>query len=423
MPFAQLHNHESLWQCRPTISGPSDSRDFDAIVVAVGEPAHTGKVSGLTLVERGRRMLKKAGARQIVTVDGPASAAQLATTLTGARDVVVINCSEQVVHFPLLHAVQGGGRRVAITPGGDYAGALWVPAANLGEAIAAIAADPAGGDAKLAEAWRAEGVPTQAHGPIARHRAVTRAERKAASKYLYQMVFKPQDALLSKILFRPVAYPFTWLLLPTFVTPNMVTFMVAALGIVGAFIAAGPSYEAAVIGSFMGHFASYLDCTDGELARLKHQYSKWGQWYDTWADEGTTVTFTGCIGYHVYLRHADTGYGEYLLWSIPIGVLASLTTVYVIYYYLIKVARTGNSQDYPVKKGGLEWLAELTHRDFIGLASFIGCLLNLTEVVYGLLWVGAIVSSSILIREHLQLRRDLKSGAVVPRPKPVDPGA
>ncbi|MCA9673620.1 MAG: CDP-alcohol phosphatidyltransferase family protein, partial [Myxococcales bacterium] len=287
---------------------------------------------------------------------------------------------------------------------------------------AALEADPVDGDAAVAARWRADGHATEhVPGPIARHRAVTRDERRAATAMLFELVHKKdQDGWLSKYLFRPVAYPITRAFLPTFITPNLVTLMVAVLALTGCAIAAGASYEAAVVGSLLQHVAGYFDCTDGEIARLRHEGSKMGQWYDTLADEATTVGYLAGIGYHVYQRHPGTWYQPYVGWSIPVGLVGTAVTIYVIYYYLIKVARSGNSQDYPVEKGGkLEPLAQLLHRDFIGLASLILAIANLTEVAYALLWLGAVVSAFILVPQHVKLRRDLAAGRVVPKPKPA----
>jgi len=390
------------------------TREFDAVVLAIGAAAHRGKVCGLTLAERGRRLAVKAGAARVVVVDSPQLAATLPAWAIRGRDVLILRASDQVVHFPLIDAVRGGGARIAVTPEGEYAGAIWVPTADVADVLAALAADS--GDAGLAGRWReSKHAIEHVHGEIARHRAVTRAERRAATKMLFELVHKKdQDGFLSKYLFRPVAYPITRLFLPTPITPNGVTFIVALLAIGGCVIVAGASYEAAVIGSMMQHIAGYFDCTDGEIARLRHEGSRFGQWFDTLTDEATTIAYLLGIGIHVYQRHPE--YQMYIGWSLPIGVAGSLVSLYVIYYYLIKVARSGNSQDYPVKKGGkLEPLAQLLHRDFIGLVVFVMAIANITEIAYIGLCLGAVVSALVLIPEHIKLRKDLASGAIVPR--------
>ncbi len=403
------------------MSTSSTATAFDVVVLALGPAANGPKVCGLTLAERGRRVAKKSGARHVVTVDSPEAAHALSTRLTGDVDVVVLRCSDQVVHFPLVDAVRPNGAeagtRVAIGEDGAYAGALNVPAARTSELARAMAADPQTGDRTLAARWCAED-PTvgSPHAPLARHAAATSDERRGATRMLFQLIHKPQDAALAKI-YRAVARPLTRALLPTRLTPNAITLIAAVMSLTGCALVARPSYESAVLGALLQHLANYLDCCDGEVARLRHEGSKRGQWFDTLTDEATTVAYTAAVGYHVYQRYADEWFGPYIGWSIPLAVGGALTTIYVVYWYLIHVSRTGNSQDYPVKKGGLEWLAQVTHRDFICAGVLVLAIADLNEIAYAGLGLGGVVSAAILMREHLQLRRDLASGKVVPRPK------
>jgi phosphatidylglycerophosphate synthase len=409
-----------------TVADQAEPREFDALVLAIGQPAVQGKVCGLTLRERGRRLAIKAGAARVEIAESPDAAA--AFSPTPGRDLLILRVSDQIVHFPLIEAVkdQPGDRpRIAISPDGEYGGAIWIPAgaglcdgAPRGDAAAALATlGKPDGDVELAKQWRdTERATTHEYSGVARHRAVTREERKAATKYLFKLIWKPeQDGFLSYHLFRPVAYPITRFFLPTPVSPNGITFIVALLAIGGCVIVAGASYEAAVIGSVMQHVAGYFDCTDGEIARLRHEGSKFGMWFDTLTDEATTIAYMLCIGIHNYQRYPE--YQQYIGPYIALGVIGSFVSLYVIYYYLIKVARSGNSQDYPVKGGEMQKkLAQFLHRDFIGLATMIMAIFNVTEIAAVGMALGGIVSAITLVPEHLKLRKDLASGKVVPKP-------
>lgn len=402
------------------------SAEFEALILAIGEPASTGKVCGLTLRERGRRLAIRAGAARVEIAETPAQAA--AFSPTPGRDLLILRVSDQVVHFPLIEAikdVEGDRPRIAVSPEGELGGAIWIPAgagicegAPRGDLEVALATlGTPDGDLALARQWRdSQRATTHAYSGIARHPAVTKDERKAATRYLFKLIWKPeQDGFLSYHLFRPVAYPITRLFLPTPVSPNGITAIVAILALGGCVIVAGASYEAAVIGSILQHVAGYFDCTDGEIARLRHEGSKFGMWFDTLTDEATTVAYMVCIGIHNYHRYPE--YQPYILAMIALGFVGSMLALYVIYYYLIKVARSGNSQDYPVKGGELQKkLAQFLHRDFIGLATMVMAIFNVTEIAAVGMAVGGIVSGATLLPEHLKLRRDLASGAVVPRP-------
>jgi phosphatidylglycerophosphate synthase len=271
------------------------------------------------------------------------------------------------------------------------------------------------GDRALAAQWK-DHATMHAYAGVGRHPAVTREERKAATKYMWQLIWKPeQDGWLSYHLFRPVAYPITKFFLPTPVSPNAITGIVAVLALVGCALCAWPSYEAAVIGSVMQHVAGYFDCTDGEIARLRHEGSKFGMWFDTLTDEATTVAYMACIGIHNYHRYPE--YQAYIALMIVLGVIGSFLGLYTIYYYLIKVARSGNSQDYPVSGGELKQkVAQLLHRDFIGLVTMFLAIFNVTEIAAFGMALGGVISGITLLPEHLKLRRDLASGKVVPKP-------
>ena len=60
-------------------------------------------------------------------------------------------------------------------------------------------------DRQLGAALLAEGAEAIAHERIARHPAVTRAERQAASALLYEIIHKHQDNAITRYLFRPVS--------------------------------------------------------------------------------------------------------------------------------------------------------------------------------------------------------------------------
>ncbi len=400
-------------------------REWDALILAIGEPARKGKVCGLTLRERGRRLCVKAGATRIEIAESPEAAA--AFSPTPGRDLLILRVSDQIVHFPLIECIKdvpSDRPRIAVSPDGEYGGAIWIPAgaglcdgAPRGDAAAALGMlGAADGDVALAKQWRdTQRASEQTYEGVARHRAVTREERSAATKYLFKLIWKPeQDGFLTYYLFRPIAYPITRFFLPTAVSPNGVTAIVALLALGGCVIVAGASYEAALIGSIMQHVAGYFDCTDGEIARLRHEGSKFGMWFDTLTDEATTVAYMACIGIHNYHRHPE--YQSYIVIGIVLGVIGSLLGLYVIYYYLVKVARSGNSQDYPVSGGETKKkVAQLLHRDFIGLVTMFLAIFNVTEIAAVGMALGGVISGLTLLPEHLQLRRDLASGKVVPR--------
>lgn len=299
---------------------------------------------------------------------------------------------------------------VAIDPSSsDYAGAMWIPAARSAEALDALSVDPLEGDRALAEAWLAKGIASShPHGDIARHPAATRADRRGATKMLFRLVHKEQDSLLSTYVNRRVSYPFTRLFLPTPITPNMLSIMVFIIGVTGCWFMAQGSYSGAVIATLMVLFAGYLDGCDGEIARLRHEGSKFGAWLDTIVDELTTMLFFIAAGLHYY-THNPT---QWVATSIVVGAVAAAISVYIIYYYLIVVAHSGNSQDYPTSSGGwLDYLRLIIKRDFINLGSVFLAIAGLTNIIFFGIFLGAVGTALVLIPQHIALRWSRRSQA------------
>jgi phosphatidylglycerophosphate synthase len=365
----------------------------DAIILSPTiDELRTVRVCGLTIAERARRVARKIGA--IVVDEWPGD---------GDRGLLVIDASEQVVHTPLVAALglDDGATRIAVDEHDRFAGAVVATGSQRAELAAAAAQGPTA-VAALVERWRANGVPTARHGDLARHPARTREDRKAAVQFLFRLVRKPQDSFLVRNFNRRVSYPFTRLLLPTPITPNMISIAVFLIGALGCVVLTQEGYWPPVIGTLIILFAGYIDGCDGEIARIRHEGSKLGAWLDTLADEATTLLFVTCVGIHVYNTHPEE---LWLQWVI-IGALAqSALGVYCIYSYLLATGGGGNSQDYPTSNIVLDVLRFFVRREAINLGSFLFALAGQVEIMYALLVIGGTITLGVLLPQHVQLRR------------------
>ncbi len=324
---------------------------FDAVVLAVSPHART-RIAGLTLVERGRRVVTKLGARRVRVIATAADAADLATWAADGGDhaLVVVEAGAQLVHLgpiaPLLAAPAaadptGPDRRRAVGPDGAFAGALRVTAADRAAVIAAIGAAPATAAADLAARWPdATAIP---HGAIARHPATTAAERRGATRLLFGLIVKAEDGPITRWIYRPVSRLMTRALVHVPITPNQVSIVVAVLGLLGCWITARGDYLGLWLGAALVLLGGFIDGCDGEIARLKLQYSPIGAWLDTVVDEATTTLYLIAIGLHTHHRLPDARWVVPSLW---VGVVAYVVGIYCIYYFLIVVSKTGNSQHY-----------------------------------------------------------------------------
>ena len=135
----------------------------------------------------------------------------------------------------------------------------------------------------------------------------------------------PRDGRLDRLLHRRLSRPLTRLLLRTPLSPNAVTLLGIAIGVVGglALGAATPSGVAAGVACLIA--SGVLDCSDGELARLRFAESRLGHWLDMAGD--TVVHLAVLGGLALRLLHGPGLPGGPVLTLLGLGVLASFAVI------------------------------------------------------------------------------------------------
>jgi hypothetical protein len=394
-------------------------------------------VAGLTAGERAVRVARRAGATRVLVVDRVRD--QLAAWRGARRGPLLVLRADQLVHPPLVTpmvaAAPADGLAIAVGPDGAYAGALLATGEHAGRVIEALARGD--GDAAIAETATLR-VP---HGEIARHPIATPDERRAAHRLLYRILIKPQDNAITRYLYRPISSPLTRLLVWTPITPNQISYLVAAVVALGCWLTASASTARVIAGTAVILAAAYLDCCDGEVARLKLLSSRFGAWLDTIIDELSSVGYMAALGWHCHLAYGprtlgDLGFDPWLA-GIALGVVTYGGAMYCIYYNLIVGVGSANSQDYAgrfeVVPGGRPgsvrlrpaadrpiaprrelpgWLAAIAtyapyavRRDFISWAALAFVALHGAAVLFAGLTLGGIVTFAIVAIDHVQLRR------------------
>jgi len=414
-----------------------------AIVLADG-PAADMRVAGLTLRERARRVATRAGAIRVLVVERPEDRAAIAAWWHDGLggDLLVIRTLDQLVHTPLVSGLVGNARAVAVTPDGRPAGALIGRAGHADAIVAGLAAGAS--DLAIAEEWLADGAGAVEHGAIARHPVTSKVERRAAERFLFQIIHKPQDNWLTRWMFRPVSRGLTRLAVKTPITPNQVTYVTAILVALGVWLTVDGERNHAVLGALLILAATYVDCVDGEVARLKLMSSKLGSWLDTIVDEASTVAQLAALGWHCHLWWGRANDSHLALavdgWMIAlgVGVVASVISIYCVYYNIIVLIGSGNSQDYvgkfelvpgdapgtmrlrPVPPAQprhvvLRWLGQVlphvVRRDFVVIVVVALAALELTHVAFGAIAVGSVVTCAVLCLDHVRVRRQRREVA------------
>ena len=172
---------------------------------------------------------------------------------------------------------------------------------------------------------------------------VTDAEGKARAFHaLFEACRKSVDGIVSRHLNRHVSLFISRRIVNVPITPNQVSVITLALGMAAAWFVAQGGYKQVLLGAFLLQWNSILDGVDGELARVRHQGSKLGQWVDTLSDDFTNIVFWTSLGFGA--RGIPT-FGPYFFWC---GVAAAVSNLVVALIYYVELIRIGSGDFYDI---------------------------------------------------------------------------
>ncbi len=219
--------------------------------------------------------------------------------------------------------------RESAAPAGRVAGAEHDAAVAAGRATArrlAEAAAAPGGMAGVLAGVEAATVAPPYRGftmPAPDRAALRRVERR-----LVWSLPKQAAGIASALINRHLSLPVTFLLKRTPIRPNHVTVFCFLLAVAGGVVIARGGYRAGVIGMLLVNLGSIIDGVDGELARLRYQHSRLGQWMDTLADDFGNVAYI--TGIALNLHHAGVEWTTPLAIASLVAFAATQTTQYAL---------------------------------------------------------------------------------------------
>jgi len=343
----------------PASESPAGIRSHVAVIIAntshdrsTFEPC-LASVGALPVLLRAILGAKKAGARQIVVIVNPATGPLLRRRLsetkrlplstkwvtvergrslatifqlfaTSGEEHLVLIAGDRTYH-PCLHrrAAEwpGGADALALTAGGKPVGIY-----GLSQPGAMRLADHHQSDANALDQVHAcltsaGSVECETVLEDKWQRISTPQDRVSAERKLDAWLVKPTDGIFARTN-RRVSIPISRQLIKFPITPNMVSLFTLGVSFLSGWYFARGGYWYMLLGAVLGLFASILDGSDGEVARLTFQDSAFGCWLETICDYLYYVfTFVGMtIG---LARTSHTG--NFLLWGglLLFGALAS----------------------------------------------------------------------------------------------------
>ena len=221
--------------------------------------------------------------------------------------------------------------------------------------------------------------------------ASTAEGERAATEALWQSCRKPVDGVVSRNLNRHISLAISRRIVDTAITPNHVSFLCIALGLLSGVLAAQGGYAYLLAGAVLFKLNSILDGVDGELARVRWAYSKLGELLDSVGDNLANFSFFG--GVTLAAMHA----GQHSLATAgQVGL--TLWALYLAFLYSrlsgsgrgdVMVVRTSLDElRSPLVLGALALGRKVLRRDSFVMLSFVAAVLGYAPYLLLMVLVG-----------------------------------
>ncbi len=166
-------------------------------------------------------------------------------------------------------------------------------------------------------------------------RVTDEASRRRAEDAVFAQLLRGDLGMVARHLNKPISFRITrYLLCHLPFTPNQVSVAAALVGLCGAAMVATGDRWLMVAGFFLAHAQSVFDGCDGELARVRFQQSKIGEWLDTFIDEALNIALFAASGIGVWRL---TGNGL----ALAVGLAAASIHVFYDVIALTELVRQG----------------------------------------------------------------------------------
>lgn len=208
------------------------------------------------------------------------------------------------------------------------------------------------------------------------------------------------DSLLDRLITRPGSRQFTRLFLKTSLSPNQITLISLIIGLLASIFFLDGSYVGGIAGASLLVLSAWVDCTDGEVARLKFQESEFGGLLDIISDNIVHVAVFFSIGMGLYFS-TEKGIYKILGNLAVMGTLVSFALMQSAVVKSKQQAAEGES-----KAEEQDFSARLANRDFV----YILFVLALMDQVALFLWmtgIGAnVFAFHLLYQRYFRTRPD-----------------
>ncbi len=247
------------------------------------------------------------------------------------------------------------------------------------------------------------------------------AHRRATYE-LFEACRKPIDGIVSRTINRHISIFISKRLVDTPITPNMMSVLTLLLGVAACASVSRGGYAPMLLGAFLLQWNSILDGVDGELARVRFQHSRLGQWLDTISDDATNILFWSALA--IGVRTLPHG-----AWLSACGWTAAGANLLFSAIYYVELVALGSGDvleiEWEMRKSPptglmgrlLVALSYLPRKDLFIFGCLVCALIGLLPFVLPVIAAGAVISlvANVGRVTRRALRRPLEDRRVAPR--------
>ena len=185
-------------------------------------------------------------------------------------------------------------------------------------------------------------------------------------KKLLQSSGLSNDSFMDKTITRFFSRQLTRLFLQTPLSPNIITILSLVIGLISAVFFLQGTHENSIIGAGLLLLSAWIDCTDGEVARLKFLESKIGGKLDILCDNLVHFSVFFAIGMGLY---QSTGNNIFIFFGV-LAVLGSLVSFLILSSSIIDKKEKVSANTVALKKKNA-LTDSIANRDFIYFLFFM----------------------------------------------------
>ncbi len=225
---------------------------------------------------------------------------------------------------------------------------------------------------------------------------------KDCEKQLISSSRLSNDSFMDRWITRSISQKLTAQWIHTDLTPNQITLISLVVGLISAACFAAGQYTLSVVGAVLLLISAWIDCTDGEIARIKFMESALGKRLDILSDNVVHWALFFCIGLGLY---RVSGNPVHLVLG-GLAVLGSLGAFLLLWRDIMqdKENAARNPQE---NAEALSWVDRLANRDFTYLVFLMACIGKL-EIFLGLTAIGSNALAGYLLFARLRKNTELK---------------